>query len=768
MLLVESTSAAAEGVSDTPSISVRHPEECEDERPRWKGKGKAIMPNIDAGPMSNGLADSQAIVDWAQYDPPEGLKDLADCKSEIVIQVIQESIDRVKARIVEEAERRDAEEEVKKLRQEERLRQENEDAKYAETLNSSFDEILSERDGLLDAPAEVRSSERPAKSKKRRLMNLLRRLNNIGDKGESSATGATLHKRNVSWSSIEQGTQAAKKLIVTEVLKRTTTNSSSSPNTSVHDTEVECVSCLDDFSPKEMVKVPCHSYCKDCFLRLISTTCENEQQWPPKCCLNPIPKKTIILNVDDELKETYHNRAAEWNIAVSERIYCSHSNCSIWIRPYEVNRAENTARCSAGHWSCIICRGPRHEGVECPQDRDMMRTDELAEEEGWKRCYGCHAYVEHREACQHMTCRCGAEFCYVCGLRWRTCDCSMEQLAAVKRGAEERRQTRLDREALEEAEIQEALRLVEEFEREEALKAELLRQEQERIAQERREKLLEERIRREGKRRQDVGVKFQGLREVFANIHDLQRINVQLSHKEKQADLESQGAAELIEFQESRKEKHEKLIATTNAKLSKKEDALKREYAARVISERHIEEQYEAELKAYWSRKRDSEGRAEAAIKEWKRKMAEGFSNWEKWRDSELENYRWIVKENQGIQEEFMDVEEQRLVENTRDKQNQFSRRKAAELRWVDIVVEERDRMLNDMEIDEIENGENVDAWFEDGGPDDLSMDDIDISQEIPQEISQEIPQETPQEILQSFPVPGLSPNPIVSKSDHA
>ncbi|KAI1208975.1 uncharacterized protein F4807DRAFT_461097 [Annulohypoxylon truncatum] len=751
MLSVQSTSSSAEGVPDAPSIAVQNPEEDEDERPKWKGKGKATVPRIDAGSTSNNLTESEAPVDWTQYDPPDGLKDPVGCTTDVVIQVIQESIDRVKARIVEEAERREAEKEVKKLRQEERLRQENEDAKYAETLNSSLDET---RGASLDTPAEAILPERPAKSKKGRLMNLLHRLYNVGEKGESSATGAARHKRDISWSSIEQSTQAATKKIVSGVLKRTTTNSSSSP--SVRDTEVECVSCLDDFSPKEMVKAPCHSYCKPCFLRLISTTCQNEQQWPPKCCLNNIPTQTIILNIDDELKETYRDRAAEWDIPVSERVYCSHAECSIWIRPYEIIRAQSIARCSAGHWSCIICRGPQHEGNECPQDRDMMRTDELAEAEGWKRCYGCNAYVEHREACQHMTCRCGAEFCYVCGARWRTCGCSMEQLAAVKRTADERRQARLDREAREEAEIQEALRLVAEFEREEALKAELLQRERERIAEERRAKRLEERIKLEGERRRVLGLKFQELREVFTNLHEIQRADVQQTHDKEQADLERKGAEALAEFQESWKKDHEKLKDAAKAKLFKREEALKKEHAARVLAERRIEEKYQAELEAYWSRSRkeDREERAQAAMKELWRKMDDGFRSWVKWRDNELETCRWAAKEELAIQEEHKEVEERRLAENTRKRQNEFERRKAAELRWVDAVIAERERMLNDMEIDEIENGENIDAWFEDDGLDDVDIEDIDI--------------EIPQEALRQPPMLGLFPSLIWSNTGQA
>ncbi|KAI1105505.1 hypothetical protein F4804DRAFT_304111 [Jackrogersella minutella] len=728
-----------EDVSDTPGTVAQQLEEGQDEPSRSKGKGKAVVGTMDSNFLANGLPNTEVTVDWTQYEPPDGLNDIEDFTSDIIAQIIQQSIDRVKGRIVEEAERRKAEEELKILRQEEKPTQGNDKDKsigISIPLNGESDEksVLLETPSPTSLGLEGRGSlapERPTKSKKRRLMNLLRRLNNIGEKGESSAAGAARHRRDVSWGSFEMSNQVTKNQFVSKVLKRTTTNSNSSLTSSIHGTEVECVSCLDDFSPKEMVKAPCHSYCKPCFLRLIHTTCENEQQWPPKCCLNPIPTNIIILNIDDDLKKTYHDRAAEWNLPVSDRVYCSQSNCSVWIRPYEINRSRNIARCSAGHWTCTTCRGQQHEGDECPQDRDMMRTDELAEEEGWKRCYGCHAYVEHGEACQHMTCRCGAEFCYVCGARWRTCSCSMEQLVAIKQAAETRRQARQNREAEEEAEIREALRLVEEFEREEARKAELLRQEQERLAEERREKLLDERIRREGERRREVGVRFQELRDTFVNIHKLQRAAVLRKHNEEEADITSQGNTALAQFKQKREKDYEKLTATAKVKLSKKENAFKREHSARVAEERRIEEKYQIELKAYWSRRLNSEDKAEAAMRELKRKMDNSFKSWEKWKDNELDNYRWVVREEVGIQEELMDDTETKLIVSTQEKLTAFSLRKAAEARWVSIVIEERERMLTDMEVDEIENGENVEAWFEDDGLDDCSMEDLGIPNEL-------------------------------------
>ncbi|RZC85327.1 hypothetical protein C5167_041511, partial [Papaver somniferum] len=35
----------------------------------------------------------------------------------------------------------------------------------------------------------------------------------------------------------------------------------------------------------------------------------------------------------------------------------------------------------------------------------------------WKQCPSCKFYVERRGGCRHMICRCGSQFCYVCGAK---------------------------------------------------------------------------------------------------------------------------------------------------------------------------------------------------------------------------------------------------------------------------------------------------------------------------------------------------------------
>ena len=45
----------------------------------------------------------------------------------------------------------------------------------------------------------------------------------------------------------------------------------------------------------------------------------------------------------------------------------------------------------------------------------------------YKMCQECRFWVEKNQGCDHLTCKCGNEFCYRCGVNYREgkpdCDC---------------------------------------------------------------------------------------------------------------------------------------------------------------------------------------------------------------------------------------------------------------------------------------------------------------------------------------------------------
>ena len=48
----------------------------------------------------------------------------------------------------------------------------------------------------------------------------------------------------------------------------------------------------------------------------------------------------------------------------------------------------------------------------------------------FKQCPKCRYWVEKNEGCNHMTCRCQKQFCYVCGGDYPNCYCKTGQRPA--------------------------------------------------------------------------------------------------------------------------------------------------------------------------------------------------------------------------------------------------------------------------------------------------------------------------------------------------
>lgn len=88
----------------------------------------------------------------------------------------------------------------------------------------------------------------------------------------------------------------------------------------------------------------------------------------------------------------------------------------------------NCLKCSKSY--CLSCKTESHAGKTCEQNkqgRQIAQEDkefiEFAKGAKYKQCPECRFWVEKNKGCCHMTCRCGYEFCYVCGVKYGGCNC---------------------------------------------------------------------------------------------------------------------------------------------------------------------------------------------------------------------------------------------------------------------------------------------------------------------------------------------------------
>ncbi|KAK4197860.1 hypothetical protein QBC40DRAFT_284739 [Triangularia verruculosa] len=201
--------------------------------------------------------------------------------------------------------------------------------------------------------------------------------------------------------------------------------------------EFECTACFEPVKKGELVKAAVcgHVYCKPCFDQLVLIALQTEAQFPPKCCLNPFPCRTIAKYSSKSTKLLYTLKYAEYS---ANRVYCPFPDCGDWHDKRNIS-TNTVLRCKNGHDMCPNCHQKSHKRGNCPRDSDRARAEELFREEGWQKCYHCKAFVEHLGGCRHMTCNCGTSFCFVCGKRWKTCHCSDDQVNKIKQAAQTKR-----------------------------------------------------------------------------------------------------------------------------------------------------------------------------------------------------------------------------------------------------------------------------------------------------------------------------------------
>ncbi|KAL3701777.1 hypothetical protein R1sor_019799 [Riccia sorocarpa] len=222
----------------------------------------------------------------------------------------------------------------------------------------------------------------------------------------------------------------------------------------------ECPICVEQVLAADVFKVKgcSHWFCVSCVTRHVEDRVKSNQV-PVKCpqeCSNLIELDECRTILPPELLEAYAQRLTEACIPEWERIYCPFKDCSSFmskppplpegiIIPGELVVA--SAECMECHrLFCTECLVPWHADMTCQQykrlppgerDADDVKLKTLASGNKWQQCKKCRLMIELAYGCNHITCRCGHEFCYICGASWAnkraTCRCALWDEAQLLR-----------------------------------------------------------------------------------------------------------------------------------------------------------------------------------------------------------------------------------------------------------------------------------------------------------------------------------------------
>ncbi|KAF2458561.1 hypothetical protein BDY21DRAFT_283388 [Lineolata rhizophorae] len=201
-----------------------------------------------------------------------------------------------------------------------------------------------------------------------------------------------------------------------------------------------CVGCQEP-ATEHSIQVSCqHKFCPECITDFFDAATKDESLFPPKCCGKEIPMSFVLPILSLEKIALIEQKRVEFS--TTNRTYCPIPNCAAFIPLANIH--EGVATCpSCLRRVCAACKLAAHDGQDCPEDQALQATLLASNRAGWQRCYECRTMVELTYGCNHISCVCGAEFCYQCGKPWKTCGCPLATeariLGRVRRGTRRRR-----------------------------------------------------------------------------------------------------------------------------------------------------------------------------------------------------------------------------------------------------------------------------------------------------------------------------------------
>ncbi|XP_059275736.1 E3 ubiquitin-protein ligase RSL1-like [Lycium ferocissimum] len=205
-----------------------------------------------------------------------------------------------------------------------------------------------------------------------------------------------------------------------------------------------CTICLQDTDIDHMFLINgcLHYYCFSCMNKHAEAKLLQGMlpQCPHDTCKSELKLDNCKKFLTPKLYDLMSERVKEITIPITEKIYCPNPKCSTLMSKADVQiSAQGGARtCTKCHLSfCINCRVPWHQNMTCFDYRranpylcvEDVKLKSLATQSLWRQCVKCNHMVSLGEGCYHIYCRCGHEFCYICGAEWKnkkaTCSCKI-------------------------------------------------------------------------------------------------------------------------------------------------------------------------------------------------------------------------------------------------------------------------------------------------------------------------------------------------------
>ncbi|RIA88863.1 hypothetical protein C1645_773831 [Glomus cerebriforme] len=161
--------------------------------------------------------------------------------------------------------------------------------------------------------------------------------------------------------------------------------------------------------------------CNSCVEKHVSANIEKGNFQDIKClqCIEILDYHDIKRIVNDELFQRYDVLLLRQTLSkMKDFRWCKRPNCG-WGQIHNGGDDAPIITCKAcGAKSCFTHDVPWHEDSSCSEFAKKLSKDTEANQAYYdshtKRCPKCEMPIEKNDGCEHMTCLCHYEFCWLC------------------------------------------------------------------------------------------------------------------------------------------------------------------------------------------------------------------------------------------------------------------------------------------------------------------------------------------------------------------
>ncbi|KAH6803041.1 RING/U-box superfamily protein [Perilla frutescens var. frutescens] len=196
-----------------------------------------------------------------------------------------------------------------------------------------------------------------------------------------------------------------------------------------------CKICMETVNLSRMLSTSCgHLFCSDCWINYIAVSINDGAQCltlrcpEPKCAAAAGLDMVEALAAADDKRRFHRYLYRSYVESSRERKWCPAPGCDYAVE-FDGGGEEELATydvvCDCGYKFCWRCTEEQHRPVGCDKVAKWAeKNSSEAENNAWilaytKPCPRCNKQIEKNQGCNHMTCKCGYEFCWLCLEKWK-------------------------------------------------------------------------------------------------------------------------------------------------------------------------------------------------------------------------------------------------------------------------------------------------------------------------------------------------------------